>query len=216
MTRLGPALSRNPAWSRDGKWIAFDSRPTSTAQIYLVAAGGGSPRAWTSGPHAHLDPVWSEDGKWIYFTSNRTGRYEVFRSPAPKSPVSRVSYEQITTEGGASPRISPDGQVVIFRGRDGACYRMDAREKKVVQLPRGFIVPPLVGQGTQLYGYYADAPVGYVVRYEWLTEKVERLARVDFSRPIGLAQSPDRREILFVQNDRNDSDLMYADFEPFR
>lgn len=215
-TNLGPNLSRSPSWSADGRWIAFDSRPTSVAQIYLIPAEGGKPEAWTSGPHSHLYPQWSPDGKWLYFSSNRSGRYEVYRSPAPSSAKSAVTYERVTTDGGAQPRVSPDGKTVVFRGPDTVCYRITEPEGKAVRLAEGFITPPVAGPGTLLYGFFAERPKGYLSRWDWATGKVQHLSQVDFTRPVGMSRSPDGRTLAFVQSERNESDVMYVDLEPFR
>jgi Tol biopolymer transport system component len=85
-----------PAWSPDGRQIAFQSDrisalrnpglalnpPTSTNfDIYLVEADGTLPRNLTSNPDANdLFPTWTHDGGQIAFVSNRT-RSEVLRDP---------------------------------------------------------------------------------------------------------------------------------------
>ena len=61
----------SPAWSPDGRTIAFVSKRGSdkdkAAQLYLLPVEGGEARALTDLPVAPGDPKWSPDGKRIYF-----------------------------------------------------------------------------------------------------------------------------------------------------
>ncbi len=60
-----------PAWSPDGKWLAF-TRTTDgrrSFQIYVMRANGSGVRRITRGRFDY-SPAWSPDGKWIAYTSN--------------------------------------------------------------------------------------------------------------------------------------------------
>ncbi len=69
-----------PAWSPDGKQVAFSSNrsgPANVGQIYLVNADGSGLRAVTTGPWSYVQPQWSSDGKIIYAYWNvETSTYE--------------------------------------------------------------------------------------------------------------------------------------------
>jgi len=59
-----------PAWSEDGKSIAFVSGRDGDDNIYLISTSGGEARKLTNISTGVADPVWSPDGKWIAFASD--------------------------------------------------------------------------------------------------------------------------------------------------
>jgi TolB protein len=69
-----------PAWSPDGKLIAFSSNragPANTGQIFVVNPDGSGLRQLTSGPGGFAQPSWSSDGQQILGYQNwETTEYE--------------------------------------------------------------------------------------------------------------------------------------------
>lgn len=79
----GPANANNPAWSPDGRWLAFTSeRPGEASravgeeqrklgkdkpQIWVLPIDGGEAQQLTFLPHGAGHPVWSPDSRWIAF-----------------------------------------------------------------------------------------------------------------------------------------------------
>lgn len=58
-----------PAWSPDGRTIAFSSTRTGRSEIFTVPAAGGSASQLSNEVGGAFNPAWSADGKTIYYTS---------------------------------------------------------------------------------------------------------------------------------------------------
>jgi TolB protein len=94
------ATSSQPAWSPDGKWIAFERTPWSDLQhhLYLVRADGSQLRRLAGGTY----PAWSPNGKLTAFT-RRTGS-GVWVVPVTGGQPRRIS------RAGRCPTWSPGGK----------------------------------------------------------------------------------------------------------
>jgi Tol biopolymer transport system component len=59
----------SPAWSADGKTIAFVSWDDDKhGQLWTVSAGGGEPKQITKEPGEYFSPAWSADGKMLAYS----------------------------------------------------------------------------------------------------------------------------------------------------
>jgi dipeptidyl aminopeptidase/acylaminoacyl peptidase len=64
-----PKHDRNPRWSPDGKWLAFESTRDGTSQVFLLPLDGGEARQLTTLSTGASQPMWSPDGRRIAFVS---------------------------------------------------------------------------------------------------------------------------------------------------
>ena len=63
-----------PAWSPDGRRIAFASNRDGNSEVYVMHADGSHQRRLTRHPASDAFPAWSPDGKRIAFLSAAPGR----------------------------------------------------------------------------------------------------------------------------------------------
>jgi Tol biopolymer transport system component len=63
--------ARQPAWSPDGRWIAFFAYRDGGYDLWAVSADGGESRQLTWGPFDDREPAWSRDGTRVAFSSDR-------------------------------------------------------------------------------------------------------------------------------------------------
>jgi Tol biopolymer transport system component len=103
-------------WSRDGRYIAFDSLGKETGwDIWVMPVSGDrKPVPFLKTPFGELLPVFSPDGRFLAYQSNESGRYEVYVQSFP-GPGGKW---QISTAGGVEPRWRADGKELYYRAPD--------------------------------------------------------------------------------------------------
>lgn len=77
LTRTSGVAERDPAWSPDGKSIAWFSDATGEYELYVAPADGlKEPRQLTrDGNCFRYSPIWSPDSKWLYFCDKTGAMY---------------------------------------------------------------------------------------------------------------------------------------------
>jgi dipeptidyl aminopeptidase/acylaminoacyl peptidase len=114
-TRLtnNAASDAAPAWSPDGRRIAFES----DSEIFVMNADGSAPTRLTNNAASDAAPAWSPDGQRIAFSSDRDGNSEIYVMNADGSALTRLTHNAASD---GMPAWSPDGQRIAFDSdRDG-------------------------------------------------------------------------------------------------
>ena len=93
LTSMRAPDTGTPAWSPDGKQIAFDSRLEGHSDIFVINAEGGSPHRLTTEPYDNELPSWSRDSHWIYFTSERSADNQIWKVQPKEAPPFRSRRE---------------------------------------------------------------------------------------------------------------------------
>ena len=107
----------SPAWSPDGRRIAFDSNRDGDFEIYVMNADGSGVTRLTDNDADDWSPAWSPDGRRIAFDSDRDGDFEIYVMNADGSGVTRLTDNDADDW---SPAWSPDGRRIAFdSNRDG-------------------------------------------------------------------------------------------------
>jgi Tol biopolymer transport system component len=126
---------RWPAFSPDGKLIAFERSQDGAMDVFVSDIHGGEQRRLTHGPNSILSlaPAWLPSGQaLIYTTSNRQGDY------------GSGSFYEIATSGGESQTIapagergrsiSPDGHSLLFLSKQWEVLKLDLQTGAVTTL----------------------------------------------------------------------------------
>lgn len=127
-----PILS--PAWSRDGKQLAYVSFESSRPAIYIQELATGKRQRVQSFRGLNGAPAWSPDGQKLALVLSKDGNPEVYVLNMQRRQLTRVTHHYgIDTE----PSWSPDGQSLIFtsdRGGQPQIYRMHLPSKELTRL----------------------------------------------------------------------------------
>ncbi len=105
-------VQQQPAWSPDGRWLAYSGgHGYQTYEIYVVSVDGEAPRQLTKNQAHEFLPAWSPDGQQIAFSSDRSGNYDIWVMNADGS-----APRQLTTDPALDtrPTWSPDGHSIAF------------------------------------------------------------------------------------------------------
>jgi eukaryotic-like serine/threonine-protein kinase len=116
----------DPAWSPDGKQIAYGTEEVNDplsrlgiSTLFVVDAGGGTPRKLVEGDG--VQPSWSPSGDRIVYWSNVGGQRDLYTVPAAGGMPVRITNDPALDW---SPIWSPDGRFIYFSSDRGTALNL--------------------------------------------------------------------------------------------
>jgi TolB protein len=124
LNSLDPIIS--PAWSPDGRQLAYVSFESQKAVVWVQETASGQRRMLANFRGSNSAPAWSPDGRSLVLALSQGGLTQLWRMSAGGGAPDRLTNSRaIDTE----PAFSPDGQQIYFvsdRGGGPQVYRMAA------------------------------------------------------------------------------------------
>ncbi|PYO44148.1 MAG: hypothetical protein DMD33_04685 [Gemmatimonadetes bacterium] len=136
----GQALDFTPAFSPDGKTLAFSRATEEGTDLYTVNIKDGCclQRLTVGRFYDNLSPTYSPDGQRIAFVSTRAGLPQIYAMAADGTDQQLLApFDYGATGSSNAPEWSPDGQSVAFHRDVGGTLQvfvLDVRTRAVRQL----------------------------------------------------------------------------------
>src|SRR5262249_11676548 len=107
----GSGMDSRPAWSPDGRRLAFVRDNTKTTTIVIKDLEGGTERVVVDEPAIALDPAFSADGQVLYYSSSVAGDFDIWKLEPASGTKTRVT-EAKGLE--LKPMPHPDGKRLVY------------------------------------------------------------------------------------------------------
>jgi Tol biopolymer transport system component/C-terminal processing protease CtpA/Prc len=214
---FGPGAG--PAWSPDGKWIAYASAgDRALRNIYVVPAAGGAPQQISFLANTSASSMqWSPDGKFLlYATNQRTETPQIARIDlTPRQPdFSEARFEDLFKAEpprergpGAADRKPPVKPVeIVFEGiRERISMLpigLDVSNPQISPDGRLLLVNATVGSQQNLYLYSLEETGGRGGRGGAGQQRVARQLTSTPGRKSHAQFSPDSKEVYYLEAGR--------------
>ena len=211
LTRSSGAHDRFPAWSPDGRWIAYMSDQSGEDEVWLVAQDGSAQpqQLTTGGTMQRYPPVWSPDGKKIAFGDKNGRVYVVTVATKQMQMIADAPNGQITDY-----EFSPKGNYVAYTmgGRNGvpSIYIWNAEENKNYRVtPEMFAAhdPTWDPSGGYLY-FLSDreyAPMISAAEFNYATNRTDMVYALALRKDSKNPFPPESDEVTIVEEKKDGS-----------
>jgi Tol biopolymer transport system component len=155
--------ARQPAWSPDGRWIAYFAYRDGGYDLWAIAPDGSNQHKLTWGNFDDREPAWSHDGTRIAFASDRGdplgSDYNIWVLDLPSGAL-----RQMTIDPGNDymPSFSPDDKEIAFVSTRGdsqsvwAVSILDGAERRITDRKIWADAPSWGPAGEILHHAFAD------------------------------------------------------------
>jgi Tol biopolymer transport system component/DNA-binding winged helix-turn-helix (wHTH) protein len=202
---LRPYLAGISAWwldfSKDGKWITYDSLPERT--LWRSKLDGSERLQLTFPPMRALYPRWSHDGKQIAFMGNPPGKahLNIYLVPVEGGTPELLLPED---QDQATPDWAPDGKRLVFsressssQGLGIEIVGMGTRTVSTLPGSQGITYPRWSPDGRYLVAH--DPAHDGLALFDFATHKWSELVKLGAWKPLW---SPDSKSVYFFGTDK--------------
>jgi len=138
-----------PAFSPDGRLVAFSGQYDGNMDVFIVPASGGVPKRLTWHPSSDLVQGFTPDGKSVFFTSTRFSSVRAY-SQLFAVPIEGGEAVKLEIPYVSEAQISPDGRLIAYSpfpdaftqwknyrgGRFSRIWIFDVRDHGIEKLPQ--------------------------------------------------------------------------------
>lgn len=181
-----PGDDRDPAWSPDGRYLAFASHRAKGWDLYTMEMSSGTILRITRTPEFEGGPTWSSDGRWLAYEGYRDGNLDIYILNVETGEGHRVTDDPAPDY---SPAWSPDGRHIAFTS-----YRDDNQDLFILSLDDGSVIN-LTNTPDQNEDYPAWSPSGEYLAFSAGVPGGETVWRIPFDKEA--AASGELRPTLF-------------------
>jgi TolB protein len=190
----------SPAWSPDGKQLAYVSFETQKAVVWAQDLSTGERRMLASFRGSNSAPAWSPDGTRLAVTLSQDGLAQIYTMPvAGGKPERLTSSNGIDTE----PTYSPDGASIYFvsdRGGGPQIYRVPAAGGSVerVTFSGSYNISPAISPDGQNLAFISRQGNAYRLMLQELGSPAPPLALTDTQDDESPSFAPNGRLIVYA------------------
>jgi DNA-binding SARP family transcriptional activator/Tol biopolymer transport system component len=149
----------NARWSRDGKWLVFQTGAGGPGAGDILAIRPGTDTAPTplvATAFTETSPALSFDGRWLAYCSNQSGKNEIYVVPFPNTSAGKWA---ISTGGGTEPLWSHRGTELFYRDASGNLVAVEVNTNPTFSVGRATALFPAAGYTSRGFTQqYAVAP----------------------------------------------------------
>ncbi len=158
-----PENARGPAWSPDGRRIAFSGVSGTSIYIQDVTTGGSAEQIFQTAA-INVVSSWTRDGRYLLYTQT-TGAFDVWALSNPAGGGERKAVAVANSENAESHgQVSPDSRWVAYESAESGRYEVyvrpfppgDGRVGKWLVSSNGGQLPRWRGDSAELFYFGLD------------------------------------------------------------
>jgi len=168
----------DPAWSPDGRYIAFTRLEANGRQIYLLDLSDGEQVRLSDGTGQDYQPAWDPSGQWLIYAGTRSSFTYLFHQSLldrSSQPFANHRYDDVFF-----PQWLSAEEALVIWIPDGGSLR-DARMKRISVTEQGMEMQSVVAQEIPIRNLSLSPDRRWTLVEAWPDGENHDLYRIDLS-----------------------------------